>query len=116
MLRQILRDLVISFALCVGERLLERALFPGLHRLAARDITSDLSRIDGLSFLFSQVIALMMIIWLFNGTLYIVAWLIRRPVRPMVPTIVSAIFVTMMFVSAFAEWYNNPSLPPPAAG
>jgi hypothetical protein len=112
MLQQILKDLAISLALCIGERLLERSLFPGLHRLAARGITDDPARIEGLSFFISQVIVIVMFIWLFNGTLYVVAWLIRRPLRPVVPTIVSLIIVTVFFLSALAEWYGNPSLPP----
>jgi len=114
MLQRILRDLAISFVLCTGERMLERVLFPGLHRIAARAFTDDPARIDGISFFISQVILIMMFIWLFNGTLYVVAWLIRRPLRPVVPTIVSLIIVTVFFVSSFAEWSNIPSLPPPA--
>ena len=114
MLRRILKDLAISFALCLGERLLERVLFPGLHRLAARGITDDPARIEGISFLISQAILILMFIWLFNGTLYVVAWLIRRPVRPLVPTVISLIIVTVFFASSFAEWYNTPTLPPPA--
>ena len=112
MLQRLLKDLAISFALCVGERGLERVLFPGLHHLPGRAITEDPIRIDSISTLIAEAIAFLAMIWLFNGTLYAVAWLVRRPLRPLVPTLVTIIILAAMFANAFATWYTTPSLPP----
>jgi hypothetical protein len=112
MLRRILRDLAISFVLCLGERMLERVLFPGLHHLAGRAVTDDPSRIDSFDIVISEAVGLFLMIWLFNGTLYAVAWLIRRPLRPLVPTFVTIIILILTLAGSFATWYTTPSLPP----
>ena len=112
MLQRLLKDLAISFALCVGERGLERVLFPGLHHLPGRAITEDPSRIDSLMTMISEAIGLFLVIWLFNATLYAVAWLIRRPLRPLVPTFVTIVILILIFAGSFGAWYTTPSLPP----
>jgi len=114
MLQRILKDLAICFVLCVGERVLERTLFPGLHHLPGRAITDDPTRIDSLSTLLAEAIGLFLMIWLFNGTLYAIAWLMRRPLRPLVPTLVTVMILALIFVGAFSTWYTTPSLPPMA--
>jgi hypothetical protein len=114
MLQRILRDLVLTFVLCLGERAIEWQIFPELHRLAGRAITDDPTRIDSMSAMIAEAIGLFLIIWLFNGTLYVVAWLVRKPLRPLVPTVVALIFLTVTFVGSLATWYSNPSLPPAA--
>src|SRR4051794_16497093 len=66
MLNRILYDLGISSVLCLGERLLERFMFPGLHRTVGRIAAPDPTRADDILTLISEAIGLFAIIWLFN--------------------------------------------------
>src|SRR5262249_59709042 len=89
MFKRILGELVSSFVLCLGERMLERVLFPGLHLMPGRIVTPDPSRADTLTALIAEALGLMALIWLFVGSLYVIGWLYRRPVRGQVPPVVS---------------------------
>jgi protein-S-isoprenylcysteine O-methyltransferase Ste14 len=113
MLIRIVRDLAITFVLCLGERLLERFLFPGLHRTAERMAAADPTRADDLATLVAEAIGLLAVIWLFNGTLYAIGWLTRRPLRPQIPPLVAIIILTLTFAGAYAQWSTMPA-PPPA--
>jgi hypothetical protein len=113
MLNRILKDLGITSVLCLGERVLERLLFPGLHRTAERMAAADPSRADDVSTLIAEALGLLAVIWLFNGSLYVIGWLARRPLRPQVPSLVAIIILTLTFAGAYAQWYTRPS-PPPA--
>jgi len=111
MLARTLRDLAITFVLCLGERVLERFLFPGLHRTAARMATSDPSRADDISTLIAEAIGLLAVIWLFNGSLYVIGWLARRPLRPQVPAILTIIILAVTLAGAYAQWSSLPARP-----
>jgi protein-S-isoprenylcysteine O-methyltransferase Ste14 len=113
MLNRILKDLAITSVLCLGERMLERFLFPGLHRTAERLAAADPTRADDVATLVAEAIGLLAVIWLFNGTLYAIGWLTRRPLRPQVPAIVTIIILTLTFAGAYAQWYTMPTPPPP---
>lgn len=113
MLRRILRDLAISSALCLGERVLERFAFPGLHRTADRITAVDPTRADDLQTLFAEALALFAMVWLFNGTLYVIAYLKRRPLRPQVPVLVTLVILVLIFSSSYAQWATIPAPPAP---
>jgi len=114
MLKRILADLAISSVLCLGERVLERFLFPGLHRVAARMVATDPMRADDLSTLIAEALGLLAIVWLFNGSLYAIGYLTRRPLKPQVPTLVALLILTLTFASAYAQWATMPApVPPP---
>jgi hypothetical protein len=113
MLNRILRDLAISSALCLAERVLERALFPGLHRTAERMAAADPTRADDLLTLVAEALALFAMVWLFNGTLYAVGFLTRRPLRPQVPALVTLLIVVLTFTGSYAQWATMPVPPAP---
>jgi hypothetical protein len=115
MLYRILKDLGITSLLCLGERVLERFLFPGLHRTAERMAAVDPARADDLSTLIAESLALLALVWLFNGTLYTIGWLKRRPLKPQVPALVTVVIVVLTFAGAYAQWAAMP-LPPASAG
>jgi hypothetical protein len=108
---RIVRDLAITFVLCLGERILERFLFPGLHRTAERMAAADPTRVDDLSTLIAEAIGLLAVIWLFNGSLHAIGWLTRRPLRPQVPPLVAIIILTLTFAGAYAQWSAMPAAP-----
>src|SRR5215831_664864 len=112
MLKRILGELGSSFIVCLGERVLERAAFPGLHLSPGRMIASDPARADSMSALIAEAIGLMAIIWLFVGTLYVIGWLYRRPLRWQVPPIVTLVIVGLIFASSLSQWSTLPSPPP----
>jgi hypothetical protein len=112
MLKRILGELGSSFIVCLGERVLERAVFPGLHLMPGRMIASDPARADSMSALIAEAIALMAMIWLFIGTLYIIGWLYRRPLRWQVPPIITFLIAALIFAGSFSQWLTMP--PPPA--
>ena len=91
MLNRILADLGISSLLCLGERLLERFMFPGLHRTIGRMAAPDPTRADDILTLISEAVGLFAIVWLFNGTLYAIGFLTRRPLKPQVPMLVTVV-------------------------
>src|SRR5437016_8954771 len=114
MLKRILGELGSSFIVCLGERVLERAAFPGLHLMPGRMISSDPARADSMSALIAEAIGLMGMIWLFVGTLYIVGWLYRRPLRWQVPPIITILIAALIFAGSLSQWLTMPSpLSPP---
>jgi hypothetical protein len=113
MLKRILGELGLSFIVCLGERVLERALFPGLHLTPGRMIASDPARANSISALIAEALALMAMIWLFVGTLYVIGWLYRRPLRWQVPPIVTLLILALIFASSLSQWSTLPSPPPP---
>jgi hypothetical protein len=113
MLSRILRDLAISSVVCLAERVLERFLFPGLHRTAGRIAAADPARADDVLALISEAIALFAIVWLFNATLYAIGFLTHRPLRPQVPLMVALVIVVLTFAGAYAQWATMPQPPVP---
>lgn len=113
MLSRILRDLVITSVLSLGERMLERVVFPGLHRTPGRMVAADPSRVDDTATLIAEAIALLGLMWLFIGTLYVMGWLIRRPLKPLVPPVVALVILVVVFANAFATWVTLPATPNP---
>jgi len=111
MLKRILGELGSSFIVCLGERMLERAVFPGLHLTPGRMIASDPARADSISALVAEALALMAMIWLFVGTLYVIGWLYRRPLRWQVPPIITLFIVTLIFAGSFSQWSTMPPQP-----
>ena len=106
MLKRILGELGLSFIVCLGERMLERALFPGQHLVPA----TDPARAD--SAMIGEAIGLTAMIWLFVGTLYIIGWLLyRRPLRWQIPPIITLAIATLIFVGSLSQWLTMP-LPP----
>ena len=111
MLKRILKDLAISSVLCLGERVLERIMFPGLHRTAERMAAADPSRADDVETVIAEAIALFAVVWVFNASLYAIGWLSGRPLRPQVPTIVTIVIVVLTFARASALWSTLPAPP-----
>ena len=115
MLKRILGELGSTFILCLGERIFERAVFPGLHLTPGRMIASDPARADSMSALIAEAIALMAMIWLFVGSLYVIGWLYRRPLRWQIPPIIALLIVALIFAGSLSQWYTMPS-PPSVSG
>jgi len=113
MFKRILGELGSSFVVCLGERVLERAVFPGLHLMPGRMISSDPARADSMSALIAEAIALMAMIWLFVGSLYIIGWLYRRPLRWQVPPIITLLIVALIFAGSLSQWLTMPAPPSP---
>src|SRR4029453_6861543 len=113
MLKRILGELGSSFIVCLGERVLERAVFPGLHLMPGRMIASDPARADSMSALIAEAIALMGMIWLFVGTLYIIGWLYRRPLRWQGPRLINPLIAALIFAGSLSQWLTMPSPPSP---
>jgi hypothetical protein len=109
MLNRILRDIGVTFALCLGERLIERVLFPGLHRTAERMAAAAPERADDVMTLIAESIGLLAVVWLFNGSLYAIGWLTRRPLKPQVPMLVALLILVLTFARAYAEWAVLPA-------
>jgi hypothetical protein len=109
MLYRIIKEFAFTFALCLGERVFERILFPGLHLAPGRMITDDPVRAQGMTALLSEVLALMAMIWLFLGALYAIAWLYRRPLRWQVPPVVAVAIVLLIFAGSASQWYMLPT-------
>jgi hypothetical protein len=107
MLRRILRDLAISSALCLGERVLERLMFPGVRLFEV-----DPSRANDLSLLVAEAIAVLVWVWLFNGSLYAIGYLTGRPLKPQVPTLVTLIILLLFLGNAYTRWATMTPLPP----
>jgi hypothetical protein len=111
MLSRIIKELAFSFVLCLGERVLERIIFPGLHLSAGRMITDDPVRAESLTALLSEVFALMAMIWLFTGSLYVIGWLYRRPLRWQIPPLITIGIVVLIFAGSASQWYTMPTPP-----
>ena len=112
MLSKFLAALGISSLLCLGERLLERIMFPGFHRMVGRMAAPDPSRADDVLTLIGEAIGLLAIVWLFNGTLFAIGFLTRRPLKPQVPTLVTVVIVVLTFANSYAQWATLPAVPP----
>jgi hypothetical protein len=108
MLFRILKELVFSFMLCVGERVLERLLFPGLHLSAGRMITEDPVRAESLGALVGEAFGMMAMIWLFAGSLHVIGWLYRRPLHWYVPPLIAVAIVALIFAASASQWYAMP--------
>ena len=109
MLYTILKDLGISSVLCLGERVLERFLFPGLHRTAERMAAADPARADDLATLIAEAVGLFAMIWLFNGSLYAISYLSRRPLQPYATPLVTTLILVLTFAGAYAQWATMPA-------
>ena len=108
MLFRILKELAFSFMLCIGERVLERFLFPGLNLTAGRMITDDAADAGRLGALIGEALALMAIIWLFAGSLHVIGWLYRRPLHWYVPPLLSIAIVVLTFAASASQWHTMP--------
>ena len=111
MFKRILGELGSSFVLCLGERVLERALFPGLHLVPGRMITSDPTHAESASALIAEALGLLAMVWLFIGSLYVIGWLYRRPLRWQVPPLVATAIVALIFAGSLSQWYILPPQP-----
>ena len=109
MLFRIFREFAFTFMLCLGERVLERFLFPGLHLSAGRMITDDPVRAESLSALIAEALALMAMIWLFAGALYMIGWMYRRPLHWYVTPLLAIAIVTLIFAASASHWYTVPA-------
>jgi hypothetical protein len=106
----VVRDLVLSTVLAFGERVMERFFLPGLHRAPNRVI--DPARIDDLSVLVGDSIALMMLIWMFILGLYTISLFTRRPIKPYASAIVGGGLMIIVFIGSVAEWFALPTTTP----
>jgi hypothetical protein len=59
----------------------------------------------------AEAFALLALVWLFNGTLYVIGYLKRVPLRPQVPPLVGLVIALLTFVGAYAEWASRPTPP-----
>jgi len=107
MWRQVLRDLGITAVLCVLERMLERVTLPGLHRLPGRIVASDPARIDDFTTLVGEALALYALVWIFGLTLYAIAYLSRRPLRPYAMTLVTGVVLALTFAGSVTEFITK---------
>jgi hypothetical protein len=110
--QQIRQDLLVSSVLCLGEKVLERVLFPGLHRMTARTLTDDPARIDSFAILVAEAFAMFAMIWLFYLVLYAISYLTRRPLKSYATTLVGGILTTFVFVASMSSWFQMPNPPP----
>jgi len=110
--QQVRLDLLVSSGLCLGERVLERLLFPGLHRSASRVITDDPSRVDSLTTLFADALGLFALVWVINLTLYAISYLSRRPLKSFAPTLIAGVLTLFVFVASMSTWFQMPNPPP----
>jgi hypothetical protein len=115
MFKRIFTELCITVVVCFGERVLERIMFPGLHRTAGRMAAADPTRADDILTLVAETLGLVAIVWLFNGTLYAIGYLTRRPLKPQVPMVVTVVISVLTFAGAYGEWAMLPTVPPPAS-
>ena len=104
------RDIVLSTVLAFGERVAERFFLPGLHRSANRIV--DPSRIDDLSVLVADSIALIILLWMFFLGLYTISIFTKRPIKPLATAIVGIGLMIVVFIGSTAEWFALP-VPPP---
>jgi hypothetical protein len=112
MLQRLLREFGLTALICLGERVLERLLFPGLHRMPEHMAAADPARADDVSTLIAEALALFALVWLFNGTLYAVGYLKRLPLKPLVPPGVAVVIALLTFAGAYAQWASMPTPPP----
>jgi len=107
----ILRDIMLTTALALGERTAERIFLPGLHRMHARALTADPARIDGLSVFFGDVIGLLVLIWMFVLGLYTFSIFTKRPIQTYAAALVGGGLMVVTFIGSTAEWFAMPALP-----
>src|SRR5262249_43869385 len=106
-LRQFLRDVGITATLCILERMLERITLPGLHRMPGRITAADPLRADDLTTLIAEALALFVLVWLFGASLYAIAHLTRRPLRPYAVTLVAGAVLVLIYVSSLVEFITQ---------
>ena len=111
MLQRLLKEFGLTALICLGERVLERLLFPGLHRMPGHMAAADPARADDISTLIAEALALFALVWLFIGTLYAVGYLKRLPLKPLVPPGVAVVIALLTFVGAYAQWASMPTPP-----
>jgi hypothetical protein len=116
MRNRMLLDLGLSSVLCLAERVLERVALPGLHRSAERIAAADPARVDDLTTLIAEAIGLFALVWLFNGSLFAIGYLSRRPLKPLVPIAMTLVILILIFTSSYAQWMTmpTPTAPSPA--
>jgi hypothetical protein len=102
------RDILLSVILTVGERLSERIFLPGLHRSATRIVVDDPIR----SFV-AEVLALLVLIWMFYLGLYTISLFTARPIRPYATALVGGGLMLITFIGSTAEWFALPVPPQP---
>jgi hypothetical protein len=96
------RDIVLSTVIAFVEVLAERIFLPGLHR---RIVLDDMSRIDDLSVLGGQVLAVLVLIWTFYLGLYTISFFTTRPIKPNATAIVGVGLALIVFVGSAATWF-----------
>jgi len=90
--------------LCLAERMLERLLFPGLHRLPDRMAATDPSRVDDVSTVVAEALGLFALVSLFNFSLYAISYLSRRPLKPHATLLVTSVILVLTLAGAFAQY------------
>jgi hypothetical protein len=108
MRKMILRDLAVASVLCLAERMLERLLFPGLHRLPDRMAAIDPTRVDDLATVVAEALGLFAIVSLFNFSLYAISFLSRRPLKPHATLLVTSVILVLTLAGAFAQYATMP--------
>jgi len=107
MWRQLARDLGITATLCVLERMLERVTLPGLHRLPGRIAATDPARADDFSTLVGEALALFTLVWIFGASLYAIAAVSRRPLRPYAITLVAGVILLLTYAASLTEFVTR---------
>jgi len=95
--------------LCLAERMLERFLFPGLHRLPDRMAAIDPTRVDDLSTVVAEALGLFALVSLFTLSLYAISFLSRRPLKPQATMLVTSVILVLTLARAFAEYATMPA-------
>ena len=107
MWRQLARDLGITAMLCVLERMLERVTLPDLHRLPGRVAAADPSRVDDFATLLGEAFALFALVWIFGASLYAIAIVSRRPLRPYAVTLVATAILVLTYAASLTEFITR---------
>ena len=98
----------ITALLCLGERLLERAVFPGLHKAPGRIAAADPLRVDDVSTLVAEAIGLLALVCLVNGIFYVIGILARRPHTPGRMILMSVVILAMTFFGSYVQFLALP--------
>jgi hypothetical protein len=107
MLHQIVRDLGVTSVMCILERMLERITLPSLHRMPGRITAADPVRVDDLTTLVAEALALFVLVWLFGATVYAIGYLSRRPLRPYAVTLVAGAVLLLIYISSLVEFITQ---------
>src|SRR5262245_10147077 len=98
------RDFVLSTVLAFGERVAERIFLPGLHRSASRVV--DPARIDTLSALAADAIALLILICKFLLVADTDHLFTQHRINPYVTALVGGGLMIVVFIGSTAEWFE----------